>query len=272
MPKCSRMVEAVTPPAEPPRAGGGSELRLEQQLRMLRSLRRSPSERQGRPVAQHETHISFVLVCGDHAYKIKKALKTAFLDQSTLALRQRACDGELRLNRRLAPDLYLGVVPITGRPGNAELAGAGAVIDVAVKMHAFAQRGLWDALAARRQLRATHTDELAQLLVPFHAAAAVADAHGTPGSPRRCARRCCKAWTSLAAWSPRLPSATTWTGCERGRRPPFSACSRCSPSGWHRAGCANATEICTWATSRQWPVAPPSSTASSSRTTSAGST
>jgi aminoglycoside phosphotransferase family enzyme/predicted kinase len=74
-------------------------------------------------------------------------------------------------------------VPITGRPGNAELAGAGAIIDVAVKMRAFAQRGLWDALAARRQLRATHIDELVQVLVPFHAAAAVGDAHGSLGAP-----------------------------------------------------------------------------------------
>ena len=266
------MVEAVTQPAEPSRAGAGGELGLEQQLRMLRSLRRGLAERLGQPVAQHETHISFVLVCGDHAYKFKKALKTAFLDQSTLALRQRACDEELRLNRRLAPDLYLGVVPITGRPGNAALAGAGAIIDVAVKMRAFAQRGLWDARAARRQLRATHIDELAQVLVPFHAAATVADAHGKLGAPAQVRAPLLQSLDELGASSPRLRSATTSAGCARGRRPPASACSQCSPSGWRRAGCANATATCTWATSRRWPAAPPSSTASSSTTTSAGST
>lgn len=130
-----------------------------------------------------ETHISYVLVCGGLAYKIKKALKTAFLDQSTLALRQHACNEELRLNRRLAPALYLGVVPITGDTQAPQLGGDGALIDVAVKMRAFAQDGLWDTLAARGELHAAQIDELARLLVPFHDAAAVAAADGRLGSP-----------------------------------------------------------------------------------------
>src|SRR3989338_3049158 len=61
-----------------------------------------------------ETHISWVLLTGDYAYKLKKPVNLGFLDFSTLALRQQACADEVRLNRRLAPDYYLGVVAITG--------------------------------------------------------------------------------------------------------------------------------------------------------------
>lgn len=92
----------------------GEALGAAQQARMVRRLRRRLAAQGGHGVLQIETHISFVLVCGDHAYKIKKALRTPFLDQSTLALRRQACQEELRLNRRLAADLYVSVVPITG--------------------------------------------------------------------------------------------------------------------------------------------------------------
>ena len=60
-----------------------------------------------------QTHISWVLLAGDFAYKIKKPLRLSFLDFSTLALRQRYCQEELRLNRRFSPDLYLDVVGLS---------------------------------------------------------------------------------------------------------------------------------------------------------------
>ena len=66
------------------------------------------------PARKLETHISFVLLTGAYAYKIKKAVDFGFLDFTTLAARQFFCAEELRLNRRLAPELYLEVVPITG--------------------------------------------------------------------------------------------------------------------------------------------------------------
>ena len=78
------------------------------------------------PIRLIETHISWVLLADEHAYKIKKPLRLAFLDFSTLALRKRYCDEELRLNRRFAPDIYLGVVDIHDVPGfGAEGAGRG---------------------------------------------------------------------------------------------------------------------------------------------------
>ena len=142
-------------------------------------------ERSDSAVERFETHISVVLVQGGHAYKIKKALANAFLDQSTLARRRHACMEELRLNRRLAPELYLGVVNITGTPEAPELDGPGPVLDVAVKMRAFAQAGLWDRLAARGALESTHIDALVAVLAAFHAAATVADAHGRFGTPQQ---------------------------------------------------------------------------------------
>ena len=125
-----------------------------------------------------ETHISFVLVCGPYAYKIKKAVKTEFLDQSTLARRRHACQEELRLNRRLAADLYLGMVCITGDVDAPVIDGEGAELEPAVKMRAFAQEGLWDRLATNHALATAQLDELVRILVPFHAAAAVAPGPG----------------------------------------------------------------------------------------------
>jgi aminoglycoside phosphotransferase family enzyme/predicted kinase len=160
-----------------------SELTSAEQARMVRSLRHRLAEERGLGVDLIETHISFVLVAGEEAYKIKKAIRTPFLDQSTLALRQRACAEELRLNRRLAPQLYLGVVPITGWADSAELNGNGSTRDVAVRMRAFDQSGLWDAMAADGRLRGEDIDALVQTVGAFHGAAAAAGPRGRLGSP-----------------------------------------------------------------------------------------
>jgi len=160
------------------------ELSLARQADMVRALQARLAERHHAPAAVIETHISFVIVCGPVAYKIKKALKTEFLDQSTLALRHRACHEELRLNRRLAADLYLDVVGIGGDVEAPGVDGSdGPALDYAVKMRAFAQSGLWDELAANQALHAAHLDALVDILVPFHESAAVADRAGRFGSP-----------------------------------------------------------------------------------------
>lgn len=77
----------------------------------------------GVPVEVVETHISWVLLSGNNAYKIKKAVNLGFLDFSTLEKRRFYCAEELRLNRRLAPDLYLEVVPIAGSADHPVLNG-----------------------------------------------------------------------------------------------------------------------------------------------------
>ena len=97
------------------------------------------------PAGKIETHISFVLLTGTHAYKIKKAVDFGFLDFTTLAARRFFCAEELRLNRRLAPELYLEVVPITGSVDAPVVGGPGPALEYAVKMREFRQ----DALASR---------------------------------------------------------------------------------------------------------------------------
>lgn len=86
-----------------------------------------------------ETHISWVLLTGDFVYKIKKPVNLGFLDFSTLEKRHQACTEELRLNTRLAPELYLEVVPITGSDAAPEIGGEGEAIEYAVLMHEFPQ-------------------------------------------------------------------------------------------------------------------------------------
>ena len=123
-----------------------------------------------------ETHISWVLLTGDIAYKIKKAVRLPFVDYGTLAKRQHFCGEELRLNQRLAPSLYLGVTRITGTPQAPGLDGPGPVLEYAVRMRRFAPGALFSEQLAAGTLRAADADQLAALLAGFHALAPRADA------------------------------------------------------------------------------------------------
>lgn len=129
-----------------------------------------------------QTHISWVLLAGDFAYKIKKAVKLPFLDFSTLALRQRACLDELRLNRRFAPDLYLDVVGIFNTAEDPQWHGKGRPIEYAVKMRRFDEAGRLDRVCARGELQPAHLSNLAETLVAFHDAAATAPPESRFGS------------------------------------------------------------------------------------------
>ena len=84
-----------------------------------------------------QTNISYVILTGPFAYKIKKSVKFEFIDTSTLALRRHLCEEELRLNRRLAADLYLDVVSITRDAAGLRVGGNGEIIDYAVRMKQF---------------------------------------------------------------------------------------------------------------------------------------
>jgi hypothetical protein len=140
-------------------------------------------EPDGEPATTLETHISRVLLAGAWAYKIKKPVALGFLDFRTLAARRHFCDEELRLNRRLAPDLYRDVVAITGTPERPVLAGSGPVLDYAVRMRRFAQDDLLPAVLARGELAAADIDALAAIVTAFHARIERADPaseHGTP--------------------------------------------------------------------------------------------
>lgn len=150
---------------------------LESRQRLIAALldpRRYPEA--ARQVRLIETHISWVLLAGRHAYKIKKPLDLGFLDFSTLELRRHYCEEEFRLNRRLAPQLYLGVVPIGGSPGQPEI-GRRPAIEYAVKMRRFPASCLMDRQLVRGHITPQHIDKLAAALAAFHAGlpAAAAD-------------------------------------------------------------------------------------------------
>ena len=115
-----------------------------------------------------ETHISWVLLTGQYVYKIKKPVNFGFLDFSTLEKRHFYCDEELRLNRRLAPGLYLSVVSIHGSEEHPELDGQGPVIEYAVKMQQFPQSAQLDRILAEHGLDNLIMDELANKVANFH--------------------------------------------------------------------------------------------------------
>lgn len=126
-------------------------------------------------IQEIQTHISTVLLTGEYAYKIKKPLDLGFLNFASLSDRKRYCEEELRLNRRLAPQLYLDVVAFTGSPDTPGFDGEGEAFEYAVKMKQFDQDGLLDRVLARGELTLAHMDEIADRVTRFHNDAAVAD-------------------------------------------------------------------------------------------------
>jgi aminoglycoside phosphotransferase family enzyme/predicted kinase len=130
-----------------------------------------------------ETHISWVILTGDYAYKVKKPVDLGFLDFSTLERRRFCCEEELRLNRRLAPQVYLAVVAITGTPEAPRLAAEGKPIEYAVKMAQFPQQAQLDRMLAAGQLGAEQMQAFARMAAEFHAQAAVAGRESPYGEP-----------------------------------------------------------------------------------------
>ena len=116
-----------------------------------------------------ETHISWVLLTGEYAYKIKKPVKLSFLDFSTLAARKHFCEEELRLNRRFAPELYLGVVPITGDAQSPTIGGRGPVLDYAVKLKQFRRENELENLVAANQISLEQIIRFGESLAAVHA-------------------------------------------------------------------------------------------------------
>lgn len=139
---------------------------------LVRGLSRPDAYRARDAEVTHlETHISHVFLVGDHAYKIKKPLDLGFLDFSTLEKRRHYCEEELRINRRLAPELYLAVVPIAGTEDAPRVEGSGPVLEYAVKMRRFSQDGLLERVLERGELTPAHIDAIAAQVAQFHAGA-----------------------------------------------------------------------------------------------------
>ncbi len=122
------------------------------------------------------THISWVVLTGDFAYKIKKPIRLDFLDYSTLDKRKHFCELELKLNRRWTPDLYLDVVPICGSFREPIVGGDGTPIEYALKMKQFPQSAQLDAQLEAGQLTDADMVELAETVAEIHASVPVYDA------------------------------------------------------------------------------------------------
>ncbi|NOX08207.1 MAG: AAA family ATPase [Gammaproteobacteria bacterium] len=128
-----------------------------------------------------ETHISWVILTGRYAYKIKKPVNFGFLDFSTLEKRRHYCEEEVRRNACLAADIYLGVVAITGNPDSPVLDGDGEVLEYAVRMREFNPHNELDKCLARGELRAEHIRLLAKKVARFHQQIMVADSASSYG-------------------------------------------------------------------------------------------
>lgn len=139
-------------------------------------------DKPGCRVRLFETHISWVLVAGEYAYKLKKAVRFDFLDFSSLDARRFYCEEELRLNRRLAPQLYLEVVGITGTVAHPVIGGAGVAIEYAVRLRAFEQEALWSYRIESDLVTPEEADALAMKIARFHHAARFAPSRCSWGS------------------------------------------------------------------------------------------
>jgi aminoglycoside phosphotransferase family enzyme len=119
-----------------------------------------------------ETHMSLVFLAGATVYKLKKPVVYPFLDFSTLAARERSCRDELRLNRRLAPDVYLGLSNVTREAdGSLALDGEGEAVDWLVRMRRLPSGRTLDRLIAARTVTVEQVDAVAEVLARFYAEA-----------------------------------------------------------------------------------------------------
>lgn len=174
-----------------------------------------------------ETHISWVLLTGPYVYKIKKPLDLGFLDFATLDKRHQACLDEVRLNRRLAPDLYLDVVAITGTPDAPRLGRDGAAIEYAVKMRQFPADATLDQADAQGRLAAEQVEAIAASAGRFHLAGCERAAPDTPwGSPEAVWRPVEQNFLQIAsrlrdpADAARLAALRRWSAAEHERLAP----------------------------------------------------
>ncbi|AFZ25288.1 hypothetical protein Cylst_3121 [Cylindrospermum stagnale PCC 7417] len=127
------------------------------------------------PIQLIQTHISFVLLTGDYAYKLKKPVNFGFLDFSSLEKRQHFCQEELRLNQRGAGELYLEVLTVTLVGEQYHLGGTEEPVEYVLKMRQFPQEALFSSLFDQGKLNETHLEELGRVVAQYHAQAETND-------------------------------------------------------------------------------------------------
>ncbi|MDQ1311410.1 MAG: hypothetical protein QG601_2680, partial [Pseudomonadota bacterium] len=158
------------------------------------------------PIRLVETHISWVLLTGEIAYKLKKPIRLSFLDYSTLERRHEFCEEEVRLNRRHAPDLYLGVSMIGGSVSAPRVDGGGRALEYAVRMRQFAAHDELVALLDSGAVTARDLEALGASVARLHLGAAPVSPDATHGSPEAVRHITFDNFTELR----RLPEAGAW--------------------------------------------------------------
>jgi uncharacterized protein len=120
------------------------------------------------PVEVRQTHISAVFLVSDTVYKIRKPVNLGFVDFTTLAKRKRDCEEEVRLNRRLAPSVYRGVVPIAEEDGKVRVGASGEPIEWAVEMVRLPDDATLKARLARDEVTTAQIENIARRVADFH--------------------------------------------------------------------------------------------------------
>ncbi len=130
-----------------------------------------------------ETHISWIILTGDYAYKVKKPVDFGFLDFTSLKKRQHFCEEELRLNRRQAPDIYIDLVAITGSAQQPHIGGDGKPFEYAVRMRQFDTDQRLDLLLQKKRFDPNWIDALAGQIAHFHSAVPMVASDSPWGEP-----------------------------------------------------------------------------------------
>lgn len=120
------------------------------------------------PIELIQTHVSYVFLTGDYAYKVKKPVNFGFLDYSTLEARSHFCRQELEMNKRGAPELYLEVLPVTQTGEKFSLGGSSEAVEYVLKMRQFPQSALLSEMFAQGTLTESHMEELGRVVAQYH--------------------------------------------------------------------------------------------------------
>jgi aminoglycoside phosphotransferase family enzyme/predicted kinase len=165
-----------------------------------------------------ETHISWVLLASERpeVYKIKKSVNLGFLDFSSFEAREHACRTEVRINRRLAPRVYLGVVPVRRTTdGRFTFGQTGPIVDWAVRMRMLDESRRADRLLSRGELTRAHIDVIATRLAAFHAESPSTIRIARCAAPEAIARHVRDNFASLRETATSLVPSTTIDDLER---------------------------------------------------------
>lgn len=157
-----------------------------------------------------ETHISWLFLTPERVFKVKKPVALGFLDFTALEQRKHFCEEEVRLNSRLSPEVYLGVLPITvGADGHAVVGGKGPIVDWAVEMVRLPAHDMLEEILKRGEVDNRLMNSLVNKLVRFHHEAATGEGVNEHGSPRAILGNVEENFRQLREYTPRTAEFDT---------------------------------------------------------------